>query len=235
MAQYTVDHVGRMKQIKATLDQPDETADAVHKKQDMLEELLDIVDNIDYARGTPPARSLLLTTFVLYNCAHLMIKASIAKHIPMNTHVVIHHPAHLPDVAEETCNNMLKYIRYTEPSIISGPSCNLTHATLLLSICIFCSFLECSTLVSFDIHFNKVSFDIHFNKGSLAPFWCPYKSVAVKPKAFLISSVKAPSSICFTWKSIVFTIILFWRSGSIIFENSCKRAKKHLGQGEAKH
>ncbi|DBA89950.1 TPA: hypothetical protein ACH3X2_004438 [Trebouxia sp. C0005] len=65
MAQYTVDHVGRMKQIKATLDQPDETADAVHKKQDMLEELLDIVDNIDYARdlhtigGLPTLLSLL--------------------------------------------------------------------------------------------------------------------------------------------------------------------------------
>ncbi|DBB04979.1 TPA: hypothetical protein ACH3X3_010256 [Trebouxia sp. C0006] len=65
MAQYTVDHVGRMKHIKATLDQPDETADAVQKKQDMLEELLDIVDNIDYARdlhtigGLPTLLSLL--------------------------------------------------------------------------------------------------------------------------------------------------------------------------------
>lgn len=51
MAQYTVDHVGRMKQIKATLDQSDETAEVVQQKQDMLEELMDIVDNIDYARG----------------------------------------------------------------------------------------------------------------------------------------------------------------------------------------
>ena len=59
MAQYTVDHVGRMKHIKATLDQPDETGDAIKKKQDMLEELLDIVDNIDYARGAPLARCLL--------------------------------------------------------------------------------------------------------------------------------------------------------------------------------
>ena len=51
MAQYTVDHVGRMKQIKATLDQYDETAEVLQQKQDMLEELMDIVDNIDYARG----------------------------------------------------------------------------------------------------------------------------------------------------------------------------------------
>ena len=73
----------------------------------MLEELLDIVDNIDYARGAPLARCLLLTTFVLYHYAHIMETASIAKHIPMNSHVVIHHPTHLPDVAEETCNKML--------------------------------------------------------------------------------------------------------------------------------
>ncbi len=76
MAQYTVDHVGRMKHIKATLDQPDETVDAIQKKQDMLEELLDIVDNIDYARGAPLARCLLLTTFVLHDYAKT---ASIAK------------------------------------------------------------------------------------------------------------------------------------------------------------
>lgn len=80
MAQYTVDHVGRMKHIKATLDQPDETADALQKKQDMLEELLDIVDNIDYARGAPLARCLLLTIFVFYYYAHHMGTASIATY-----------------------------------------------------------------------------------------------------------------------------------------------------------
>ena len=51
MSQYTVDHVGRMRQIKAALDQSGEAADAVQQKENMLEELLDIVDNIDYARG----------------------------------------------------------------------------------------------------------------------------------------------------------------------------------------
>ena len=101
MAQYTVDHVGRMKHIKATLDQPDETADAVQKKQDMLEELLDIVDNIDYARGASLARCLLLTTFVLYDYVHLIETAFIAKHIPVNSHVVIHHPTHPSDVPED--------------------------------------------------------------------------------------------------------------------------------------
>ena len=51
MAQYTVDHVQRMKQIKAMLDDSSELSDAVQQKQMMLEELMDIVDNIDYARG----------------------------------------------------------------------------------------------------------------------------------------------------------------------------------------
>lgn len=51
MAQYTVDHVQRMKQIKATLDESNDSADIVQQKQDVLEELLEIVDNIDYARG----------------------------------------------------------------------------------------------------------------------------------------------------------------------------------------
>ena len=51
MAQYTVDHVQRMKQIKAMLDDESESGDAVQQKQNMLEELMDIVDNIDYARG----------------------------------------------------------------------------------------------------------------------------------------------------------------------------------------
>lgn len=51
MAQYTVDHVQRMKHIKAMLDDSSEADDAVQQKQDMLEELMDIVDNIDYARG----------------------------------------------------------------------------------------------------------------------------------------------------------------------------------------
>lgn len=51
MAQYTVDHVQRMKQIKATLDASNDSADVVQQKQDVLEELLEIVDNIDNARG----------------------------------------------------------------------------------------------------------------------------------------------------------------------------------------
>lgn len=51
MSQYTIDHVKRMKQIKATLDSRATDATAVQQKEDMLDELLDIVDNIDYARG----------------------------------------------------------------------------------------------------------------------------------------------------------------------------------------
>ncbi len=51
MAQYTIDHVGRMRQIKATLDQSSDADDAVQQKEAMLEELMDIVDNIDCARG----------------------------------------------------------------------------------------------------------------------------------------------------------------------------------------
>lgn len=51
MAQFTVDHVQRMKHIKAMLDDASEADDAVQQKQDMLEELMDIVDNIDNARG----------------------------------------------------------------------------------------------------------------------------------------------------------------------------------------
>lgn len=51
MAQYTVDHVQRMKQIKAMLDDSSQSGDAVQQKQNMLEELMDIVDNIDHARG----------------------------------------------------------------------------------------------------------------------------------------------------------------------------------------
>ena len=51
MAQYTVDHVQRMKQIKVMLDDSSDSGDAVQQKQMMLEELMDIVDNIDYARG----------------------------------------------------------------------------------------------------------------------------------------------------------------------------------------
>lgn len=52
MAQYTVDYVQRMKQIKAMLDDSSNSGDVVQQKQHMLEELMDIVDNIDYARGT---------------------------------------------------------------------------------------------------------------------------------------------------------------------------------------
>ena len=51
MAQYTVDYVQRMTQIKATLDESNDSADVVQQKQDVLEELLEIVDNIDNARG----------------------------------------------------------------------------------------------------------------------------------------------------------------------------------------
>lgn len=52
MAQYTFDHVGRMRQIKAMLDDSSEAADVVQHKQDVLEELVEIVDNIDFAKGT---------------------------------------------------------------------------------------------------------------------------------------------------------------------------------------
>lgn len=55
MSQYTIDHVKRMKHIKATLDSTATNEAALQQKQDMLDELLDIVDNIDYARGTSPA------------------------------------------------------------------------------------------------------------------------------------------------------------------------------------
>ena len=51
MSQYTIDHVKRMKHIKATLDNNATNQEAVQHKEDMLDELLDIVDNIDYARG----------------------------------------------------------------------------------------------------------------------------------------------------------------------------------------
>lgn len=51
MSQFTVDHVQRMKHIKASLDNTEESDDAIQQKQDLLEELMDIVDNIDYARG----------------------------------------------------------------------------------------------------------------------------------------------------------------------------------------
>ena len=54
MSQYTIDHVQRMKQIKASLDSQQVDAAALQQKQDMLDELMDIVDNIDYARGQQP-------------------------------------------------------------------------------------------------------------------------------------------------------------------------------------
>ena len=60
MAQYTVDHVQRMKQIKAMLDDSSKSGGAVEQKQNMLEELMDIVDNIDNARG-----------ILEYNCCEL--------------------------------------------------------------------------------------------------------------------------------------------------------------------
>lgn len=65
MAQYTFDHVGRMRQIKAMLDDSSEAADVVQHKQDVLEELVEIVDNIDFAKdlttigGLPTLLSLL--------------------------------------------------------------------------------------------------------------------------------------------------------------------------------
>ena len=51
MSQFTVDHVQRLKQIKASLDTTSDSDNAIQQKQDLLEELMDIVDNIDYARG----------------------------------------------------------------------------------------------------------------------------------------------------------------------------------------
>lgn len=54
MSQYTIDHVQRMKQIKASLDSEQADAAAVQQKEVMLDELMDIVDNIDHARGQHP-------------------------------------------------------------------------------------------------------------------------------------------------------------------------------------
>ena len=53
MKHYTVDISQRMKAIKATLDEHDaeESEELVRKKEALLEELIEIVENIDYARG----------------------------------------------------------------------------------------------------------------------------------------------------------------------------------------
>ena len=53
MKHYTVDVSERMKAIKHTLDEHDaeESEELVRKKEALLEELIEIVENIDYARG----------------------------------------------------------------------------------------------------------------------------------------------------------------------------------------
>ena len=40
-----------MQDMKLELDRPDNTADAVSQKEAVLEQLLEVVENIDYARG----------------------------------------------------------------------------------------------------------------------------------------------------------------------------------------
>ena len=54
MKHYTVDVSKRMKAIKNTLDEDnaEESEVLVRKKEALLEELIEIVENIDYARGT---------------------------------------------------------------------------------------------------------------------------------------------------------------------------------------
>ena len=71
-------------------------------------------------------------------------------------------------------------------------------------------------LLSFGIFYTFILLTFIVTRDYWHLFGVHIKLVAVKPKAFLISSIKAPSSIYFTWKSFVFKNILFWRSGSII-------------------
>ena len=49
--QYTVDLTERMVKIKNTLDNKEESPESVNEKEALLDELIEIVDNIDYARG----------------------------------------------------------------------------------------------------------------------------------------------------------------------------------------
>ena len=51
MQHYTVDFTSRMKDINASLDQPADDDAAVEQKGALMDELLDIVDDIDHARG----------------------------------------------------------------------------------------------------------------------------------------------------------------------------------------
>ena len=51
MQHYTVDFTSRMKDINASLDQPADDDAAAQQKGALMDELLDIVDNIDHARG----------------------------------------------------------------------------------------------------------------------------------------------------------------------------------------
>ena len=52
MQHYTMDFVKRMQGIKATLDnETAETDEAVHEKEQLLDELMEIVEHIDHARG----------------------------------------------------------------------------------------------------------------------------------------------------------------------------------------
>ena len=51
MQHYTVDFTSRMKDINASLNQPADDDAAAQQKGALMDELLDIVDDIDHARG----------------------------------------------------------------------------------------------------------------------------------------------------------------------------------------
>ena len=52
MEQGVVDNVARMKAIKTFLDSDDTNEEAVAQKAELLDELTEIVENIDFARGS---------------------------------------------------------------------------------------------------------------------------------------------------------------------------------------
>lgn len=57
MEQGVVDNVARMKAIKGFLDSVDGSNDSIAAKAELLDELTEIVENIDFARGRPPGDS----------------------------------------------------------------------------------------------------------------------------------------------------------------------------------
>lgn len=77
MSQYTIDHVKRMKHIKATLDATAADEKALQQKEDMLEELLEIVDNIDYARG---ASHFCLHNLRIFSCMYNVMPHQMTPH-----------------------------------------------------------------------------------------------------------------------------------------------------------